>query len=92
MANTSVPSVHQLSRAIKIAEQIQELKAEMANVLGNAAEPQAKRKYSKKPLPAARSAPAVSGKKRVLSPEAREKIAAAQRARWAKQLKKGKKG
>ncbi len=86
MANTSVPSVHQLSRAIKIAEQIQELKAEMANVLGKAAEPQTTRKYTKK------AAPAAPSKKRVLSPEAREKIAAAQRARWAKQLKKGKKG
>jgi hypothetical protein len=52
------------------------------------------------PAPARRGRPAGSGvtaggpvrvvkKKRVMSPEAREKIAAAQRARWAKQKKQG---
>jgi hypothetical protein len=50
----------------------------------------AKRKYTKKGAATA-EAPAPAKKKRTMSPEAREKIAAAQRKRWAKQLKKGKK-
>jgi hypothetical protein len=38
-------------------------------------------------LPASASASKIIRKKRTLSPEAREKIAAAQRKRWAKQKK-----
>jgi hypothetical protein len=97
MSNTSIPSLGQLQRALKISEQIQELKAQLAGVLGNAvaqdgagaAAPKAKRKYTKKSAAPGGAAPAKT--KRTMSPEAREKIAAAQRARWAKQLKKSKK-
>ena len=76
MANKSTPSVSQLQRALKISEQIQVLETELHTILGGSSEPQAKRKYTKK---------AAGSKKRTMSPEAREKIAAAQRKRWAKQ-------
>lgn len=81
MAATNTPSVNNLKRALKISEQIQELKAEMMSILGTTGEPKAKRSYNKK------TDDAVGTKKRIMSPEAREKIAAAQRKRWAKQKK-----
>lgn len=81
MAATNTPSITNLKRALKISEQIQELKVEMMNILGTTGEPKAKRPYNKKADSAA------IPKKRMMSPEAREKIAAAQRKRWAKQKK-----
>ena len=81
MAATNIPSVNNLKRALKISEEIQELQAEMLSILGTTGEPKAKRAYNKK------SAGAAAPKKRMMSPEAREKIAAAQRKRWAKQKK-----
>lgn len=81
MANTSQPLVKRLKQALTIAEKIQDLEAELASILGQSSG------YSP-------AAPAVVStrkvrRKRNLSPEAREKIAAAQRARWAR-TKKGK--
>lgn len=75
-ANT--PSTNQLKRALEISERIEQLQRELAAILGGSA-----------PASAAPSAaPATPGKrgrrKGNLSPEARERIAAAQRARWAK--------
>ncbi len=81
MAATNIPSVNNLKRALKISEEIQELQAEMLSILGTTGEPKAKRAYNKK------SAGSAGPKKRIMSPEAREKIAAAQRKRWAKQKK-----
>jgi len=82
MAATNTHSVNNLKRALKISEQIQELQAELLSVLGTTGEPKAKRAYNKKSAGAA-----APKKKRMMSPEAREKIAAAQRKRWAKQKK-----
>lgn len=80
MANTSLPSIDQLTRAIEVSKQIEKLEAELTSILGGVSLPKASRKTPK--------ADKVDGRKtRVMSPEAREKIAAAQRARWAKQKK-----
>jgi hypothetical protein len=79
-ANT--PSISQLKRAIEISERIQQLQRELDSILGSSGQVSAA-----SPSPA----PAATGKrggrrrrKGNLSPEARERIAAAQRARWAK--------
>jgi hypothetical protein len=78
-----------LQHALVIAEKIQALEAELASILGQssgassvmaAAVVEPKTRKTRK-----------TRKKRFLSPEAREKIAAAQRARWAK-VKAKKKG
>lgn len=71
--NSSV-TVEQLKRAVEIKEQIEQLNAELASILGGQETGNAR--------------PAVagvqSGKRRGMSAAARAKIAAAQRARWAK--------
>jgi hypothetical protein len=71
-------SVAQLKRAITIKEQIESLESELASVLGTTPAPA--------PAPAVASAvaPAPAKKKKVMSPAARAKIGAAQKARWAK--------
>jgi hypothetical protein len=79
MPESSSPSVDQLKRAIAIAEQIQRLESELASLLGG----------ESRGSSAAASSPAVTRskpgrKKRTMSPEARARIAEAQRARWAK--------
>jgi hypothetical protein len=80
MSNSRIPTLQQLKRGMAIAEQIGRLEAEMAAILGK--------------LPAARSSTEATDasvstapkarKKGRLSAAARERIAAAQRARWAK--------
>lgn len=75
MPNTA-PSLDQLKKALVIAEQIQKLEVELASVLGADSNIKA-------------SAPVVKtrggGKKRrTMSPEARARIVAAQKLRWAK--------
>jgi hypothetical protein len=87
MPTTSNPSINQLRRAVQIAEQIQKLEAELASILKGAG-----LKSSAASVSLAASTVKAKGKKgarkkRVMSPEAREKIAAAQRARWARQKK-----
>lgn len=83
MPSTSRPSVDQLKQAIKLSEQIQKLEAELAAILGNSGAVKTVRAYVRKD----KSAAASTRKKRVISPEGKERIAAAQRARWAKQKK-----
>jgi hypothetical protein len=72
--STLLTSVDQLKRAIVVAEQIEKLQAELSVILGGQSTPIA----SPKTETAGRKG------KRTMSIEAREKIAAAQRARWAK--------
>ena len=63
----------QLKKAVIISEKLDGLKAELAAILGGSSAPT--------------KAPKEKKAKRTMSPEAREKIAAAQRKRWAKQKK-----
>lgn len=72
----NIPSVTQLKRAIVIAEKLEQLQQELADVLGESpAAPKAGK--GAKPVK-------VKKTRREMSSEAREKIAAAQRKRWAK--------
>ena len=76
--NTSTTSVGQLKRAIGIAEQIEKLQKELSAILGG------------KPAAPSKAAPSKAApsknvrKKRRMSPEARARIVAAVKARWAK--------
>lgn len=79
MATTFSPSVANLKKALKIAEQLEALEAELAALLGGSSKSV---KSIKEP-----KTPKAKKTKRVMSPEAREKIAAAQRKRWAKAKK-----
>ena len=75
--STHNSTIATLQRAIVIAEQIQKLESELAAILGGSA-PSSPAKSKQ-----AAAKPAKKGK-RTLSPEARARIAAAQKARWAK--------
>lgn len=79
----SLPSVDQLERAIEITREIEKLQDELAAVLGGTSTRSLKK--------LGKAEKAGGRKKRIMSPEAKEKIAAAQRARWAKQKKADKK-
>jgi hypothetical protein len=77
-----MPTAAQLKKAIQIAEQIQSLEAELAGILsgigvGNGIVP------APNTVEAA-PAPKKGLTKRKMSPEGRARIAAAQKARWAK--------
>ena len=103
--NTS-PSLSQLKRAVQIAEQIEALRAELNGILGEApataaaAPTPARRGRKPKAETLALAAAAASNgaeaprvkRKYNMSPEAREKIAAAQKRRWAKAKRASKKG
>ena len=69
----NTPSLAQLKRAITISEQIEALQSQLASIFGESS-------------PALTPVKARKGK-RTVSPEARAKMAAGQKARWAK--KKG---
>ena len=71
-----MPTLSQLKEAVTIAEQIEALQAKLASLVGGSA-PVAS-------APKAASSPFVKAGKRTMSAEARARIAAAQRARWAK--------
>jgi len=71
-----MPTLTQLKEAVAIAEQIEKLQTELAGLIGGSA--------SVVSVLRAVSTPAAKAGKRTMSPEARERIAAAQRARWAK--------
>lgn len=71
-----MPTLTQLKAAVAIAEQIEKLQGELAGLLGGSA--------AVSTILKAVSTPVVKTGKRSMSPEARERIAAAQRARWAK--------
>ena len=75
--STTIPSAATLRRAIEISERIEKLEAELRSVLGGSSAGAASA--------APKAAPAKRGKKRrKMSPEARARIVAAQKARWAK--------
>ena len=74
-----MPTTAELKKAVVISEKLDELQAELAALLGGSSAPA---KAAKEP-----KAPKAKKTKRVMSPEAREKIAAAQRKRWAKSKK-----
>ena len=74
-----MPTTAQLKKAVIISEKLDALEAELAALLGGSSAPA---KTAKEP-----KAPKAKKTKRVMSPEAREKIAAAQRKRWAKSKK-----
>jgi len=85
MALPSNLSVDQLTRALEVTRQIEKLQAELAAIYGGG-----EVKVGKRGPKAEKTTP-TGRKKRVMSPEAKEKIAAAQRLRWAKQKKADKK-
>ena len=78
-----MPTTAQLKKAVIISEKLDALEAELAAILGGSSKPA---KTAKEP-----KTPKAKKTKRVMSPEAREKIAAAQRKRWAKSKKADKK-
>jgi hypothetical protein len=84
MAKSSLPSVDQLTHALEITRQIEKLESELASILGGNFKVAKRFAKSDKVTPTGR-------KKRTMSPEAKEKIAAAQRLRWSKQKKADKK-
>jgi hypothetical protein len=71
-----MPTLIQLKEAVTIAEQIEKLQATLAGLIGGSA--------AVATAPKAASTPVVKTGKRTMSAEARARIAAAQRARWAK--------
>src|SRR3954447_1665226 len=75
-----IPSAATLRRAIEISERIEKLEADLRAVLDG--------KQPGEVAPSAnvvaKAAPARRGKRRKMSPEARARIVAAQKARWAK--------
>lgn len=75
MATTTTPSINQLKRAVTIAEQIQNLEAQLTSILENS---------SPTSSPNNAAAPAKRGRKRrgKLSPEGLARIKAAQQERW----------
>ena len=81
MSQISTPSIDRLKKAVEVAEQIEKLQSQLASILGD--QPAVSAAPVAKVAKVAASKPAAKGK-RTMSPEARERIAAAQRARWAK--------
>jgi hypothetical protein len=71
-----MPTLIQLKQAVTIAEQIEKLQATLSSLIGGSG--------SVASAPKAASAPVAKAGKRTMSAEARARIAAAQRARWAK--------
>ena len=75
--------IEQLKRAVELAEQIESLQAELNQIIGGVGS-------GGLPNASASEAPVVkTRKRRKMSKAARERIAAAQRARWAKQKGQG---
>ena len=72
-----------LKKAVIISEKLDELKAELAAILGGSSAPA---KAAKEP-----KAPKTKKTKRTMSEEGRKRIAEAQKARWAKVHKAAKK-
>ncbi len=71
-----MPTLIALKQAVTIAEQIEALQAKLASLIGGSA--------PVGPTPKVPTAPVEKAGKRTMSAEARARIAAAQRARWAK--------
>ena len=70
-----MPSIAELQRAIQIAEKIKELEGELKSILGGGS--------GSGPLLTQRTGEAKKSKRRKMSPEARARIVAAQKKRWA---------
>jgi len=70
----STPTIPQLKHAITLSEQIEKLQAELASLLGGSGRVSAPVK----------AAPVAKAKKGGMSAEGKARIAAAQKARWAK--------
>ncbi|TLD71479.1 hypothetical protein FEM03_08110 [Phragmitibacter flavus] len=86
-----MPSIQQIKQAIAVAEKIEALEAQLAGIWGTKKAPsavavEAAAETSEVPKKRGKAKKAVKAK-RVMSPEAREKIAEAQRRRWAKSAK-----
>ena len=81
MPTPSTPSIASLKRAIEIAEQIERLQSQLAALVGG--NPAGTRAAAATTPRVASTSPR-KRRKRTMSSEARERIAAAQRARWAK--------
>lgn len=83
MIPSQQPTVDQLKKAVVLAEQIQTLQAELAALLGGEESLPSTGRRGRVPKAL------VTGKKaRVISPEGRARIAAAQKVRWAKARQK----
>ena len=78
----TTPAIVRLKRAIKIADQIQKLENELATLLGQTRD--GARAVIELAAAAGPRTPVKTRKPYTFSPEARAKIAAAQKARWAK--------
>ncbi|HEY3899829.1 MAG TPA: hypothetical protein VGM54_14515 [Chthoniobacter sp.] len=74
---STTPSIDQLKRAVSISEEIERLQAELESLLGAGVKVSAS-------VSAAPAGPKTRRGKRGLSAEGRARIAAAQKARWAK--------
>ena len=72
---TNTPSVGQLKRAVEIAEKIETLQTELSSIFGSSSAASLKTQPAK---------PSQKTGKRTMSPEARARISAATRARWAR--------
>jgi len=68
------PSVAQLTRALKLAQDLEDLKAELASIMGDSSSASLTTKTVKRGRPAG---------KRGMSEEGRKRIAEAQKKRWA---------
>jgi len=84
MPTNSLP-VSQLKRALQIAERIQALESQLASILGGSVAPTAS-STSATPTRTGSHGRGRRGRRKgsKMSPEGRARIAAAQRARWAK--------
>lgn len=80
------PSIDQLRQAVKIADQIEKLEAQLAAILGGSAPaPAAKRRGRRRRRKVVSASPKAKRRKRSkLSAAGRANIIAAQKARWAK--------
>ena len=78
----TTPAIVRLKRAIKIADQIQKLENELATLLGQTRA--GAREVIELAAQHGMNSPVKTRKPYTFSPEARAKIAAAQKARWAK--------
>ncbi len=80
--SVTTPAIVRLKRAIKIADQIQKLENELATLLGQSRD--GVREVIALAAERSTNLPVKTRKPYTFSPEARAKIAAAQKARWAK--------
>ena len=79
-----LPSVHQLKRAVDLAEKIQSLQDELNGLLGSSSSAlEVRPRRGRPPGSTAKKTRGSRGGRRNMSPEARERIADAQRRRWA---------